>query len=145
MTFTVQVTFDARDPHELAAWWAETLRWEIEPQDEAFIRSMINQGHASEEDTKVWNGALVWRTAIAIRPTGESKPGTPRILFQEVPEDKSGKNRVHLDIRTGEDEESLDAIRTRLIERGATELYIGQEGPHTWTTMTDPEGNEFCI
>lgn len=145
MTFSVQVTFDANDPHALAAWWAETLRWEVEPQDADFIRSMIDQGFATDDDTRIVEGSLVWRTATAIRPTGDSQPGTPRILFQEVPEEKSGKNRVHLDLRTDEDEETLKQIRSDLIARGATELYVGQQGPQTWTTMTDPEGNEFCI
>jgi hypothetical protein len=65
--------------------------------------------------------------------------------FQEVPEEKSGKNRLHLDIRTGEYDGSLDELRQTLIDRGATELYTGQQGPHSWTTMADPEGNEFCI
>jgi hypothetical protein len=143
MTFSVQVAIDAKDPHELAAWWAETLRWEVEPQDESFIRSMIDQGHATEEDTRMFNGTLVWKEATAIRPTGEPTPGTPRILFQAVPEAKAGKNRVHLDIRTGD--EDVEEIRKRLIERGATELYMGRQGPHTWMTMADPEGNEFCV
>lgn len=145
MTFSIQVTVDARDPHELAAWWAETLRWEVEPQDQAFIRSMIDQGQATDDDTRIVNGSLVWRTATAIRPVGDPQPGTPRMLFQEVPEEKSGKNRMHLDIRTGDYDGSLDALRAELIERGASELYMGQQGPHTWMTMADPEGNEFCI
>lgn len=143
MSFSVQVTIDAEDPHVLAAWWAETLRWEVEPQDEAFIRSMIEQGHAAEADTRMFDGALVWADATAIRPIGEQKPGTPRILFQAVPETKTVKNRVHLDIRTGDAD--VDAVRASLIARGATELYQAQQGPHSWTTMTDPEGNEFCI
>jgi predicted enzyme related to lactoylglutathione lyase len=60
-----------------------------------------------------------------------------------VPEQKSGKNRVHLDIRTGDAD--VEAIRARLLERGATVLHTGRQGPHSWVTMTDPEGNEFCI
>lgn len=143
MTFTVQVTIDAKDPHELAAWWAETLQWEVEPQDASFIKLMIEQGHATDEDTRMFNGLLVWREAAAIAPTGEPQPGTPRILFQSVPEEKSGKNRVHLDIRTGDAD--VEPIKSQLIARGATELYVGQQGPHTWTTMADPEGNEFCL
>jgi predicted enzyme related to lactoylglutathione lyase len=50
---------------------------------------------------------------------------------------------VHLDIRKGG--EDVAAIRERLVERGATVLHEGRQGPHTWVTMADPEGNEFCI
>ena len=64
--FAVQVVVDCDDPHMLADWWAETLRWTVEPQDESFIRSMIDQGHATEAETRLHKGALVWRD-----------PGTP--------------------------------------------------------------------
>jgi predicted enzyme related to lactoylglutathione lyase len=60
-----------------------------------------------------------------------------------VPEAKTVKNRVHLDVRTGGDD--VVAVRARLVERGATILYSGRQGPHTWATMADPEGNEFCV
>jgi predicted enzyme related to lactoylglutathione lyase len=67
----------------------------------------------------------------------------PRVLFQLVPEGKTVKNRVHLDVRIGQD--SLDEVVARLTERGATYLHSSTQGPHTWVTMTDPEGNEFCV
>ena len=56
MAYTFQVVIDCKDPHVLAHWWAETLGWHVEPQDEEFIRSMIGQGHATEADTRVYNG-----------------------------------------------------------------------------------------
>ena len=141
--FTVQVTVDCADPHGLAEWWAETLRWEVEPQDEDFIRSMIEQGHAAQSDTIRHRGALVWRDGAAIRPNGEPSGGQPRILFQLVPEPKTVKNRVHLDLRpTGLDPE---VIRAELIRRGASVVGVGRQGPHEWVTLTDPEGNEFCV
>ncbi|BAN01181.1 VOC family protein [Ilumatobacter coccineus] len=143
--FTVQVTFDCRDPHPLADWWAETLGWEVEPQDEAFIRSMIEQGHATDDDTTTHRGALVWREGAAIRPPDPAVAGQPRLLFAQVPEEKSTKNRVHLDLRTGLDDAALDALRDSLVERGATIVGGGRQGPHAWITMTDPEGNEFCV
>ncbi len=141
--FSVQIAVDCDDPHVLADWWAETLNWEVEAQDESFIRAMIEQGHATEEDTRVYEGALVWKEGAAIHPGEEPGPGQPRIYFQHVPESKAVKNRVHLDVRTGDAD--LDALRASLIERGATVLHEGRQGPHTWVTMTDPEGNEFCI
>ncbi|MCB1247409.1 MAG: VOC family protein [Acidimicrobiia bacterium] len=141
MTRTVQVVVDCLEPHMLAAWWAETLGWQVEPQDPAFIRSMIDQGLATSDDTIEHEGALVWRSAAAIQSS--DLPYTPRILFQQVPEQKTTKNRLHMDIRA--DDEDLDIVRATLIARGATELWEGSQGPHRWVTMADPEGNEFCI
>ena len=136
----------AHEPHVLADWWAETLEWEVEPQDEAFIRSMVEQGLATEAETTTHNGALVFASGCAIGPGEPSGPGQPRILFQQVPEAKAVKNRVHLDVRPGPPGTvDLDALRERLIERGATEIGRGQQGPHTWVTFADPEGNEFCV
>jgi Glyoxalase-like domain len=140
MAYTFQVTFDSRDPHAQADWWAETLHWEVEPSNEEFIRSMIDQGLASEDDTTTHNGVLVWKTGAALTPP---EPGAPRVLFQWVPEVKTVKNRVHPDVRIGADE--LETVVARLADRGATELHRGSQGPSVWVTMTDPEGNEFCV
>jgi len=140
--YEFQVTVDSSDPHTLADWWAETLGWEVEPSDEAFIRRMISEGYASEDDTTVHNGVLVWKAGAAIRhPEGLRR--APRVLFQLVPERKSVKNRVHLDIRIGTDD--VEATVDRLVQRGARFLHRGQQGPHTWVTLADPEGNEFCV
>ncbi|MEI7547604.1 MAG: VOC family protein [Actinomycetota bacterium] len=144
MAHRFQLVIDAHDPHVLAEWWAETMEWHVEPQDEAFIRSMIEQGHATEADTRVYRGVLVWRTGAAIHPPVADTPDRPRWLFQEVPEAKAVKNRVHVDLRTDPGTD-LDALRAALIARGATVLHEGRQGPHTWVTMADPEGNEFCV
>jgi len=143
MAHSIQIVVDCHRPHHLAEWWAETLGWDVEPQDETFIRSMIAQGHATEEDTTVHNGHLVWATGAAIVPVGNAK-GQPRFFFQLVPEDKAGKNRMHVDIRPDADTE-ISELRQDLVNRGATVLYEGSQGPHTWLTMGDPEGNEFCV
>jgi hypothetical protein len=144
--FSLQVVIDCAAPHELADWWAETLAWEVEPQDEAFIRSMIDQGFATGSETTTHNGSLVWVSGTAVRPAEESGSGRPRLLFQHVPEAKTVKNRIHFDLRPEPPETAdLDAIRLRLIERGATEIGGGQQGPHIWVTFADPEGNEFCV
>jgi Glyoxalase-like domain len=145
MTFNIQIAVDCLKPHELADWWAETLDWAVEPQDEDFIRSMIDQGFATEAQTARHNGRLVWRDGAAIRPPEEldAKPPTRRILFQTVPEEKTLKNRIHWDVNlAGADK---DAVRSALEARGATYLWTASEGPHSWHTMADPEGNEFCI
>jgi len=142
MAYEFQVTVDSGDPHGLADWWAETLGWQVEPQDEAFIRRMISAGHAADSDTKLHNGALVWKAGAAIRhPEGTER--APRVLFQLVPEAKTVKNRVHLDVRIGADD--VDRAVAGLTARGAKFLHTGQQGPYSWVTLADPEGNEFCV
>ena len=140
MAFDFQVAIDSSAPHELADWWAEALGWQVEAQDESFIRRMIEEGHATDEQTVRHRGALVWRTGSAIN---SPDPGRPRVLFQEVPEPKTVKNRVHLDVRVGADRR--DAEVARLAALGATELWRASQGPYEWVTMADPEGNEFCV
>ena len=140
MAFDFQVVIDSSAPHELADWWAEALGWQIEAQDEAFIGRMVETGAASEEDTTQHRGALVWKVGAALH---SPDPGRPRVLFQLVPEPKTVKNRVHLDIRVGA--ERREAEVARLVGLGATELWRGAQGPFEWVTLADPEGNEFCV
>ena len=140
MAFDVQVAIDCSSPHELADWWAEVLGWHVEKQDEAFIARMVESGAASEQDTVRHRGALVWRTGAALR---SPDPDRPRLLFQAVPEPKTGKNRMHLDVRVGA--ERREAEVARLIGLGATELWRQSQGPYEWVTLADPQGNEFCV
>jgi hypothetical protein len=144
MAYNFQVTVDSADPHTLADWWAETLGWEVEPSDEAFIKDMIAKGYATDQDTTRHRGVLVWRIGAAIvHPDGAGPDRSRRVLFQVVPEAKTVKNRMHLDVRVGAD--NVEAEQAKLIARGATFLHRGQQGPQFWVTMTDPEGNEFCL
>ena len=140
MAFDFQVVIDSSAPHELADWWAEALGWQVEAQDEAFIRRMVETGAAAEEDTTQHRGALVWRVGAALN---SPDPGRPRVLFQLVPEPKTVKNRVHLDIHVGA--ERREAEVARLVGLGATELWRGAQGPFEWATLADPQGNEFCV
>jgi hypothetical protein len=140
MAYDVQIAVDCARPHELADWWAEVLGWQVEPQDEAFIRRMVDEGYASEADTARHKGALVWATGSAIR---SPDPGRPRVLFQTVPEPKTVKNRLHFDVRVGAEGREVEVAR--LIAMGATELWRSSQGPQWWVTMADPEGNEFCV
>jgi hypothetical protein len=140
MAFDFQVVIDSSAPHELADWWAEALGWQIEAQDEAFIRRMVETGAASQEDTRQHRGALVWKVGAALL---SPDPGRPRVLFQLVPEPKTVKNRVHLDVRVGA--ERREAEVARLVGLGATELWRGAQGPFEWATLADPQGNEFCV
>jgi hypothetical protein len=142
--FAIQVVVDCADPHVLADWWAETLGWAVEPQDEAFIRRMIDEGYATGDDTYVYRGRLVWKQGAAVtRGADRQAPDHLRILFQVVPERKTVKNRLHLDINAGQ--EAMRDVVDALVARGAKVLHTSQEGPHSCTTLTDPEGNEFCV
>jgi hypothetical protein len=140
MATDFQVVIDCAAPHELADWWAEALGWQVEAQDEAFIRRMIDAGYATEAQTTTHKGALVWTEGAAIN---SPDPGRPRVLFQQVPEGKTVKNRAHLDLRVGA--ERREAEVARLVAAGATELHRASQGPHEWATLADPEGNEFCV
>src|SRR3974390_968854 len=89
MAYTFQVAVDCQEPHVLADWWADALGWNVEPQDDRFIRRMIAEGHASEAATTTHRGELVWKDGAAIRaPAGlEAAPRTP------VPRARAGGSR----------------------------------------------------
>jgi hypothetical protein len=140
MATDFQVVVDCAAPHELADWWADALGWQVEAQDAAFIRRMIDAGYATDDETTTHNGALAWKTGAAIN---SPDPDRPRVLFQQVPEGKTVKNRMHLDLRVGV--ERREAEVARLVAAGATELHRASQGPHEWATLADPEGNEFCV
>ncbi|MGY1671198.1 VOC family protein [Geodermatophilus sp. SYSU D00710] len=140
MATDFQVVIDSADPHAQADWWAEALGWQVEPQDEAFIRRTVEAGHAAEADTTTHRGALVWASGAAIT---SPDPDRPRVLFQRVPEGKTVKNRLHLDLRVGDDRREAEVAR--LLSLGATELWRASQGPFDWVTLADPEGNEFCV
>jgi len=144
MAYDFQVTVDCADPHVLADWWATALGWVVEPSDEAFIKRMIAEGYATQEETTTHRGVLVWKEGAAIlHPDVPATGLRRRILFQLVPEGKTVKNRLHLDVRIGADK--VEDELARLTAAGATFLHRGRQGPHGWITLADPEGNEFCI
>ena len=141
MALAMQVTFDAADPAALAGFWKRVLGYIEEPPPEG---SSSWEDWAREEGIpeERWND----QSAI-VDPDGAGS----RIFFQRVPEGKTAKNRVHLDVRAapGLDPDARRARLTeeseRFIELGATKLYEFQESGQFWITMQDPEGNEFCL
>ena len=139
MTVPIQCAFDAADPHVLAEFWAAALDYEVEDHD-ALCRRMLDAGLATDNDVELVGDRYRWRDAAALSDrTGKG----PRIYLQRVPEPKTAKNRMHLDLRVGAD--NVAAEVERLTALGATKLYDGQQGPQQWVTMADPEGNEFCL
>lgn len=135
----IQIAFDAADPHALAAFWADVLDYEVEDHSE-LVDSLVAGGRLTAEERIVLDGHSAFRDVAAARdPRGES----PRLFFQRVPEPKTAKNRVHIDVRVPE--ERREAESQRLIGKGATLLWITSDrGPVTYT-LQDPEGNEFCL
>ena len=136
-----QVTFDANDPARLADFWALALGYEIQPPPPGFD---------SWDDwaTDMGIPAENWNDARAlVDPTGEG----PRIFFQRVPEGKTAKNRLHLDINVAADaapeqrRSLVEDAADRLVSEGATRLGPMEERGSFWIVMRDPEGNEFCV
>jgi predicted enzyme related to lactoylglutathione lyase len=114
---------DASDPSSLARWWADVLGWDVIYEDED--ETDIAPAWASDEQ-------LPWERQ------------RPQLVFVPVPEDKTTKNRLHLDLAPHLDDDR-DAEIQRLLERGATRVDVGQGPDVSWEVLADPEGNEFCV
>jgi catechol 2,3-dioxygenase-like lactoylglutathione lyase family enzyme len=134
-----QVTFDCADPHAQAAFWAEVLGCQVEDHSE-LVDQLVATGRLPAEDVTTVAGRSAFRQVAACSdPAGVE----PRLYFQQVPEGKTSKNRVHLDIHV--DEERKTAEAERLVALGAQITDENADrGPRT-IVMRDPEGNEFCL
>lgn len=109
------ITVDCTDPYRLALWWCEVFGVPPSPDD-----------HPGDPE--------------AMCPLGEAQP---RLLFERVPEGKSGKNRVHIDLQPahGRDEDV-----ERLMQLGARFVADHRQPDGAgWVVLADPEGNEFCV
>ncbi|AGL15161.1 VOC family protein [Actinoplanes sp. N902-109] len=105
-----QVVVDAEDPARLARWWAEALDYRIV--------------HEQPDE-------------VEIRRAPDVLPG---IVFVPVPDAKTVKNRLHIDLRPEDQEAEVE----RLVDMGARPVEIGQHEV-SWVVLADPEGNEFCV
>jgi hypothetical protein len=112
------IVFDCTDAWPLAHWWAEVLGYRVDDYTDEDIAQLRAEGIERVEDDP----------NVCTRPVDGNGPA---VWFCEVPEAKTTKNRVHLDVFADVDE---------LVERGAK---IVERHPR-WTVMADPEGNEFC-
>lgn len=152
MALEWKLVVDAADPHRVAAFWAEALGYEIE-DNTALIDALLGYGTITEDMVKEMEigsePRRVWRDLIAVRHPDDpydKDTGTGlgrRILFQRVPEPKTVKNRLHIDVHTASDE--LEGEAARLETLGATVQRHIREPAGEWIVMTDPEGNEFCV
>ena len=108
-----EIIVDCNDPRRVAEFWSQVLGWAIQDSD-----------------------GLPWMSE-----TGAPFPDL-LLVFVPVPETKTGKNRVHLDVSPiGCDRDEEVA---RLVALGATHVDVGQ-GDAAWVVLADPEGNEFCV
>jgi predicted enzyme related to lactoylglutathione lyase len=121
MTLIRNITLDANNAYELATFWAEVLGWQLDPA-------------AAPGDAEV----LI-----------ESPEGVPNLLLIEVPEPKTAKSRMHLDIQpglSGQTQITRDEELARVLALGAkvVEDYRTADGAG-WVWCEDPEGNAFCV
>jgi hypothetical protein len=106
------ITFDAADPQSLAEFWSAALGRPVDDNASEHFASIDNQ-----------------------------VPERPSWFFIRVPEGKTTKNRLHVDLRADDRDIEVD----RLISLGATKLSQHDEWGASWTVMVDPENNEFCV
>lgn len=111
------VTFDCENAVTLSGFWSAALGRTVDP---------------SGEETGIHFASIGWSDPAA---------GQPVLMFIKVPEGKSAKNRVHLDLNA----EDRAAEVERLVGLGATVIHDRDEWGTRWTTLADPEGNEFCV
>jgi hypothetical protein len=143
MATPIQVVFDCAQPAGLASFWATALHYQVQPPPEGF--------DTWEDALRSWGvpEELFDSRSAVIDPQGEG----PRIFFQQVPEGKAVKNRVHLDLNVSggpdvtldERRPRVDAEAARLRDAGATVIREAEDSGEYWIVMQDPEGNEFCV
>jgi hypothetical protein len=152
MSRQVQVTFDARDPRALSTFWRDALGY-VHPgppgMDVPPGADPLDAWDVFLERIGVPPSERNTRSAIE-DPAGEG----PRLFFQQVPEPKAGKNRVHLDVRAAPGlagdarMDALEAECERLVALGARRLQRFDPQPPLSAghlVLADPEGNEFCL
>jgi hypothetical protein len=152
MSRDVQITFDALDPRALSSFWRDVLGY-VHPAPPGVE---LPEG---ADPLAAWNDFLeqvgVPEEERNTRSAVEDPDGNgPRLFFQQVPENKIGKNRVHLDVRAApglqgdERMAALEAECDRLVALGAKRQRRFEIDPplsNGFIVMTDPEGNEFCL
>ncbi|WP_328395033.1 VOC family protein [Nocardia sp. NBC_00416] len=148
MTLGWKLVIDSTDAPTIAGFWAAAL--EYEPEDQStLIGQLLDAGHIDPAAVIDHGGRKLFRGLAAVRhPDDPFDPVTGigqgrRLLFHDVPEPKTVKNRLHIDIHGAPG--GLDELVMRLEQLGATRVAEFDQGPAGhWWVMRDPEGNEFC-
>ncbi|KAF4408482.1 MULTISPECIES: VOC family protein [Streptomyces] len=117
-----ELAIDCADPGGLARFWCSVLGYEVKEEGDGVVT--IDSPEA---------------------PEGARSPGPvpPALTFARVPEGKTVKNRLHIDVNPA-DREQDEEVR-RLLDLGARHADVGQNGGESWVCLADPEGNEFCV
>jgi hypothetical protein len=147
MAVRFQIVVDCADPGKLARFWADALGYRIEDPPAGFANwreFWLSVGVPADEAGDEGSDSIV-------DPDGAG----PRIWFQQVPEAKAVKNRLHFDVGAGGGrgvplevrKERIEAEADRLVAAGAVRVRVlSQEGvDHYAVAMLDPEGNEFDV
>ncbi|MEV5435321.1 VOC family protein [Streptomyces sp. NPDC052682] len=143
-----KLVVDAGDPHAQADFWAAALHYEVE-DNSALIERLLGMGAVPAELTVEFHGRPAWRDLVAVRHPGDpvdEESGTGlgrRLLFQRVPEAKTVKNRLHIDVHAARGQREDEVARLERL--GASVLRRVREPGGEWVVMADPEGNEFCV
>jgi hypothetical protein len=116
-----ELAIDCADPRGLARFWCSVLDYEVQDEDE---------------------GIVTIGPAMGVGGKNHPGPVPPILTFAHVPEGKTVKNRLHLDVNPT-DREQDEEVR-RLLDLGARHADVGQ-GDERWVVLADPEGNEFCV
>ena len=115
-----EVEIDCADPINLARFWCSVLGYEVQDDD----------------------GIVTIGSPLVPEGKNRRGPVPPTLTFAQVPDGKTVKNRVHLDVNPT-DREQDEEVR-RLLDLGARHADVGQ-GDVSWVVLADPEGNEFCV
>jgi hypothetical protein len=117
-----ELAIDCADPHGLARFWCSVLGYEVKDEDDGIVT-----------------------IGSPLSPEDKNHPGPvpPTLTFARVPEGKTVKNRVHLDVTPADSEQEAEV--RRLLGLGARHADVGQTGDESWVCLADPEGNEFCV
>lgn len=148
MALNWKLVVDCADPHRQAAFWSAALGYLVE-EHSALIERLRQVGAITEDDVTRVDGRDAWRLLAAVRhPDDPVEPDTGtglgrRILFQAVPERKTVKNRLHIDVHAGP--ANRDATVARLEALGASTVQLVRQPGGVFVTMRDPEGNEFDV
>ncbi|HVB13480.1 MAG TPA: VOC family protein [Candidatus Dormibacteraeota bacterium] len=105
------IVVDSKDPAALARFWVQALNFQI-------VYEEPNEVVVARDDDTY-----------------------PALIFVPVPEVKTAKNRLHIDLAP----DDRDMEVARLIDLGAHRTDVGQGPEVTWVVLADPEGNEFCV
>jgi hypothetical protein len=143
MATSVQIVFDCSDPDALATFWGGALHYKKQDPPTGFA-SWEDFLRAQGIPESLWNSA-----SAVVDPDGTG----PRIFFQQVPEAKTVKNRVHLDLNIGggfgtppdERRRRVDSEVDRIVRLGARKSRTVAERGGYFVNMLDLEGNEFDV